>query len=629
MSTSSDSTRTPCVKFRDFGDHHASVTRCSLSNDGSVAVSAANDETVRIWNTSKDGSRVLLANDDERLSMCYTDCSISSDARTVAATVGGSVRLWNAKSGRPIATFRREGYSVAKACALSEDNGVVVVAFQRSHTGFQCELVSYHIASRAVLHSWEKDFGVDGGSGRVGCAISHDGNTLACLTIRSSKGTERGVEVVDMQEGASLRKWSLEKHCRAAIAMDKNGTRVLINDGSTIRVGSVSFPHVRERTLYSEFLGQSACCISGDGLRAAVPLRDHCWRVYDVDSGWILTVLEGPGPAGRACAMSMNGSHMITSTANGALRVWNLDVPRPPVFLLSENCVRTRYQQLIVHRYGLDLNWLSERRRRSLRYLGKRMTRAMILELMDRAGVLWELPPPERIVRLLAELSTGTEFSANQIREDVVVSAVNKLLEEPRLLREDLLERWMRAFEEAAGLCCDNDLTLDVAVEVITEHASPLVHILHGTKNDFGSRSVARVFLEMGVTESERVSLRMFLEAVEAILLHGNYAVTSPHSLRSCAKREGFETAPVSDEEQLCVICLDTMDVKEEVVRLYCEHEIHAACATPLLRLNRMPSCPICRFPIRALTPDMLPKRAEKSRPAPPTPRNPQPCSVQ
>lgn len=62
------------------------------------------------------------------------------------------------------------------------------------------------------------------------------------------------------------------------------------------------------------------------------------------------------------------------------------------------------------------------------------------------------------------------------------------------------------------------------------------------------------------------------------------------------AQRAAIEALPTvtTEENMLCIICLEDTEIGSEVKKMPCEHKFHNDCIVPWLKLHS--SCPVCRF---------------------------------
>ncbi len=85
---------------------------------------------------------------------------------------------------------------------------------------------------------------------------------------------------------------------------------------------------VLERTLDGHTGWVRACAITADGSRVVSASDDHTLRVWDLDAGRTLVTLEHHASEVRACAVTPDGRHVISASNDGTLKIWDLDTGR-------------------------------------------------------------------------------------------------------------------------------------------------------------------------------------------------------------------------------------------------------------------------------------------------------------
>ena len=60
------------------------------------------------------------------------------------------------------------------------------------------------------------------------------------------------------------------------------------------------------------------------------------------------------------------------------------------------------------------------------------------------------------------------------------------------------------------------------------------------------------------------------------------------------------EVSPVKEEEEVCAICLEKIEEKDNIPKLPCDHKFHKHCLMPLCKIknNIKVECPLCRASI-------------------------------
>jgi uncharacterized protein YjbI with pentapeptide repeats len=175
--------------LRSLDGHTAGVRGCAFSPDGTRIVSAAEDETLKVWEAS---SGRLLWNLDGHKDV-VRGCAFSPDGtRIVSASVDETLKVWEASSGRLL--WSLDGHTVGIfGCAFSPD-GTRIVSASDDRT-----LKVWEACSGRLLRS------LDGHTAGVrGCAFSPDGTRIV------SAAADRTLKVWEASSGRLLR--SLDGH---------------------------------------------------------------------------------------------------------------------------------------------------------------------------------------------------------------------------------------------------------------------------------------------------------------------------------------------------------------------------------------------------------------------------------
>lgn len=311
--------------------HGAGVNRCCVSPDGALIVSASRDETLIVWDAAKGTPRATLRGHAGPV----TDCQISPDGRYVAsAGWDRCVRLWDPRNGEQIRALQAgESGHGPYSCAISPNGSLVAAALRGSLRIWD---------ALSGKQKWQFDSRVAGPGGPF--AFSPDGSLIACANADAT------VSLWDLCSGRECA--HLTRHCEEEIPEPGIGEREYIvqpgvtactfaPDGSWLVTGS-NMGLVRRWNvptgsdsvrLARHARGVNACTVSPDGRYVVSASEDHTVRVSDPVSGTKLGSLEGHSGEVVQCITSPDGTDILSASDDHTLRIWRVrsEAPFSPV----------------------------------------------------------------------------------------------------------------------------------------------------------------------------------------------------------------------------------------------------------------------------------------------------------
>ena len=248
--------------LRQFSGHTSDINGCALSGDGRLALSASDDETLRLWDTETGEGRAVLEGHIREVQ----GCALSADGRlALSASHDKTLRLWDTETGEARAVLEGHTSSV-RGCALSADGRLALSA---SHDETLRLWNTETGEARAVLEghtNWVTD-----------CALSADGR------LALSASWDR-----------TLRLWDTE-----------TGEARAVLEGHTDWVWG--------------------CALSADGRLALSASDDQTVPLWDTETGEVCAVLEGHTRGVQGCALSADGRLALSDSDDQTLRLWDTE----------------------------------------------------------------------------------------------------------------------------------------------------------------------------------------------------------------------------------------------------------------------------------------------------------------
>ena len=279
--------------------HNGAVVAAAFSPDGTRVVTESRDNTARLWDArtgaplatlsghtnsaafSPDGTRVLTASDDD------------------------AARLWDARTGAALATL--SGHTGAVYSAAFSPDGTRIVTASRDNTA----------------RVWDA---------RTGAALA----TLSGHTnrVHSAAFSPDGTRVVTASDDDTARLWDARTGAPLATLFghtDPVYSAVFSPDGT--RVVTASFD--RTARLWDARTGAPLATLSGhtdqvysaafspDGTRVVTASQDKTSRLWDAWTGAALATLSGHTDGVNSAAFSPDGTRVVTASQDKTSRLWD------------------------------------------------------------------------------------------------------------------------------------------------------------------------------------------------------------------------------------------------------------------------------------------------------------------
>ena len=290
--------------------HSAAIWSVVIGPDGRRAVTTAEDGTCIIWNLEAGAVHGRLSGQH---SAAVYGAAWAADGRSIATASGdGTVCIWNAETSEMSAVFRPEWQPTAR------DRNVYGVAF--SAEGGQLAAA----CGDGSIRRWDIETGSPlpdfrGHSRRVfAVCFSPDGSRLASA---SEDGTARLWDVV-----SGLVTGTLRHPLRVnGVAWTADGSRLATVSADAInRLWNPATGRVERELLGHTDAVWSVASLSSDRfVTASSDTTARVWNAADRD-GHVMACGSENGVGVRGMACSPDGRLMATCTAQGDVRLWNL-----------------------------------------------------------------------------------------------------------------------------------------------------------------------------------------------------------------------------------------------------------------------------------------------------------------
>jgi len=289
--------------LRTLEGHTDFVTSAAVTPDGSRAVSASWDNTVKVWDLRSGAVlRTLKSHSDSVYGVAITP----DGSRAVSASRDRTLKVWDLRSGAVLLTL--EGHSNSVTGVAVTPDGSRAVSASGDNT-----LKVWDLRSGAVLRTLEGH-----SSSVTGVAVTPDGSRAV------SASDDDTLKVWDLQSWAVLR--TLEGHSNSVtgVAVAPDGSRaVSASDDYTLKVWDLH-SGAALRALKGHSSSVSGVAVTPDGAHAVSASWDATLKVWDLRSGAVLLTLEGHSGSVNCVAVTPDGSRAVSASFDNTLKVWDL-----------------------------------------------------------------------------------------------------------------------------------------------------------------------------------------------------------------------------------------------------------------------------------------------------------------
>jgi hypothetical protein len=269
--------------------HLESITAIAFSPDGRRFTTGSQDKT-RVWDVQTE-QLLMIVNSGSVSAIAF-----SPDGRRIATGSWNKTCVWDAERGLLQITLNT---SPVSAIAFSDDGRSVA-------TGCRDNTRVWDTESGRLLRT------MDTGSVHA-IAFSPDGRRVAVSSTASTR-------VWDVETGQLLR--TLDASPASAIAFSPDGRRIATGSWDKISIWDA------ERGLPLTTLHTSstyAIAFSPNGRRVVTSSYDYTARLWDVETGLMLQILEGHIRRVTCVAFSPDGRSVATGSADSTARMWDIE----------------------------------------------------------------------------------------------------------------------------------------------------------------------------------------------------------------------------------------------------------------------------------------------------------------
>lgn len=307
-------------KIAQLKGHTGPVFTLAFSPDSKLLLSggSAQDHSVRLWDVSGGAQRALLSGNTAQVAAVAFN---ADGSKAISAGYDRTIRVWDTK-GTPVTTMDRTGdgslLDIGNLFTVFSANGAALIYAPDMGNGPL--VLNLQTRKQMVLNKTVQP--ADEGPGNV--ALNDSGSLIAAqgkdgiIHLIDSTGKELGVITApdNTDFGSNL-------------AFSRDGTKLAVAnvDTSEIRVYAVATKKPGPALLGHKKDPQGMLRISGvvfnpSGQMLASSSYDHTVIVWDVNSGKAAAILNAGGKGPSAVAWSPDGSVIASGDLDGTITLW-------------------------------------------------------------------------------------------------------------------------------------------------------------------------------------------------------------------------------------------------------------------------------------------------------------------
>ena len=297
-------------------NHSGPLTWGQFSSDGSIAVTASADGTLRVWETRTGVERFILRGHGVKV---FGGSILPGDERLVSVSVDGIVKIWNLTNGELVRSFGDMQPDIRGMAVSSNGERLATASLSGSVTVFT--LTEDRTPRTMLLDE----------AGLWGVAFDADGRRLVA-------GSETGkVALWDAATGAVLR--TMEGHTERvrAVAFSPDGTRLVTGADDDIAI----VWDARSGAALQRLVGHESDIVdvlfASEGNSVATASLDKTARIWNTTSGSATQTLSGHTQGLLSIAMSDDGQSLMTTAQDKSARVWNIESGTEQLVLSSHS----------------------------------------------------------------------------------------------------------------------------------------------------------------------------------------------------------------------------------------------------------------------------------------------------
>ncbi len=287
--------------------HKRVVLAASFSPDSAKVATAADDNSIRIWNA--DLATMLFVLRGHSAAIHSVSFSPAGD-KVVSAASDNLAKIWDVNTGTLLRTLKGHAGVVASA-SFSPDGTQVVTA-----------------SDDGTVRLWDANTGAS-----LRTLQGHQGHSYGAYVIFSAQFSPDGSRVVtassdreakiwDANTGALLRTLQGHRDLVRSAQFSPNGMRVVTASGDREAKIWNANTGALLHTLRGHVAQVRSASFSPDGTEVVTASDDGTVRLWDANNGALLRTLEGHTDWVLSASFSPDGNKVVTASCDRTARIW-------------------------------------------------------------------------------------------------------------------------------------------------------------------------------------------------------------------------------------------------------------------------------------------------------------------
>ncbi len=290
-------------EIRTLTGHSGSVRAVSVTPDGNYAVSASRDKTLKVWDIKTGKETLTLMGHFGSVN----DVSVTSDGKYAISTSDDeTIKVWDIKTGTVIRTLTSYSNWI-KAISVTSDGSFAISALWSNkikvwnlRTGKEVRTLTGHSSFVNTV------------------SITHDGKYII------SGSDDRTIKVWDIKTGRDFR--TLTGHSASVNAVSVTPDEDCIISASadtTLKVWNLKTGK-EVRTLTGHSGSVNAVSVTPDGNYAISASRDNTIKVWDLKTKKKINALKGHTGSVNTVSVTSNGKYAVSGSSDSTLKIWDI-----------------------------------------------------------------------------------------------------------------------------------------------------------------------------------------------------------------------------------------------------------------------------------------------------------------